>query len=95
MFATLFVHRHPREGFDQQIAELKTRIVPIVKQQPGFRSGTWSFDPIESRSYSHLVWDSEETARRFFTFLRAQATQPNPLGIELEEAHLNTVLTVT
>jgi hypothetical protein len=93
MFATVIVHRHPKDRFELQVSELKARIVPIVRQQPGFVSGTWSFDPIEGRSYSHLVWDSAESAERFVSFLRAQSTQPNPFGIELDAAHLNTILT--
>ena len=95
MYTTLFVHRHPRDRFDQQVKELESRIIPFVKQQPGFKSGTWSFDPIESRSFSHLEWDSEETAQRFLSFLKAQASQPNPFGIELDAAYLNKVLTST
>jgi hypothetical protein len=93
MYTTIFVHKHPGERFDEQVTELKERIVPLVKSQPGFLSGTWSFDTLAGRSYSHLVWESEESAQRFFSFLKAQATQSNPFGIVLDSAHLNVVLT--
>jgi hypothetical protein len=92
MYATLFVHTHPKGLSEEAQSELKSRIVPMVQKQPGFHSAIWSFDRASSRSYSHVMWDSEENAHRFYSFMKAQGGVANPHGIALESAMLTAVI---
>lgn len=43
-------------------AELEERVVPMVKQAPGFVSGVW-LAPQDGRAYSTAVFETEEQAR--------------------------------
>ena len=48
---------------DSGLEVLRKRIVPAIRQLPGFQSGTWLTGNEHGRGLSLTVWDSEESAR--------------------------------
>ena len=48
---------------DPGLEVLRERIVPAIKQLPGFQSGTWLTGNEDGRGLSLTLWDSEENAR--------------------------------
>lgn len=80
-YAVYAVYHHPRETWPQQKQFLHDRIVPMTKSQPGFLSGTWSYERNESKSVGWVVFDTEANARSLQTFMREEATRPNPFGV--------------
>lgn len=42
---------------------LREQIVPAIKAQPGFQSGTWLTGGADGKGLSLTVWDTEENAR--------------------------------
>ncbi len=84
MHHTLFaIYTHPRETWIQQKGFLHERIIPMVKSQPGFMSGTWTYDSKESRSYGCVKFGTELEARALEAFLRDEATRQNPMGVAM------------
>jgi hypothetical protein len=47
----------------QGLQTLRERIVPAIKNLPGFRSGTWLPGNDEGKGLSLTLWDTEEHAR--------------------------------
>jgi hypothetical protein len=68
----------------RQQAELDERIVPLVKHQPGFVSGVWSYDVAGGRSVAVLVFETERAARGMAEFVRQQMSTPNDVGVRLD-----------
>lgn len=75
-----------------QQKELHERIVPMVRQQPGFVHATWSYDAASHRSVSHLVFDSETAARKLAAYLQASAATANDAGVSFESLVVTEVL---
>ena len=48
---------------DAGIEVLRERIVPAIRQLPGFQSGTWLTGNEQDQGLSLTLWDSEENAR--------------------------------
>lgn len=80
-YAVVAVYRHPRETWPQQKQFLHDRVVPMTKSQPGFLSGTWSYERNESKSVGYVVFDTEANARSLEAFMREEAKRPNPFGV--------------
>lgn len=83
------VYSHPKETWSQQKQFLHERVVPMTKSQPGFVTGHWSYDSAESRSYGHVVFETEKDARALETFLHEEAKRPNPLGVAPVSIHVS------
>ena len=83
MFSIFGIFKMDPSRTEQHERELAERIVPLVKHQPGFVSGTWTYDEQRSRYLSHLVWSSERDARGFAEFL-LQTARAASNGVELE-----------
>lgn len=81
--ALFAIYNHPRETWTQQKGFLEGRIIPMVKSQPGFLSGTWTYDAKESRSHGCVRFASEAQARALESFMRDEATRPNPMGVNM------------
>ena len=92
MHAMIGVFKMDPMQFARQRKELDERIVPLVRHQPGFVSATWSYDRDEGRSYSLVVLDSEQAARKFAAFVKEQAAAPNDAGVQLESLTVAEVL---
>jgi hypothetical protein len=78
--------------FSQQKEALHSMIVPMVKAHPGFISGSWSYDTKAGRSYSFIVLESEESARKLATVVKEHNSKPNPFGVQLESLTVVDVL---
>jgi hypothetical protein len=92
MFALIGTFKMDTAQYDTQRRELEERIVPMVKHQPGFVSGTWSYDKKAGRSYSNIVFDTETSARKLAEFLQGQAQVQNAAGVHLESITVAEVL---
>jgi heme-degrading monooxygenase HmoA len=60
---------------------LKTRIVPQIKQAPGFVSGTWTRSPDGKEGRSIVVFESEEAARATLASVTAAMPSDGPVKI--------------
>ena len=86
MHAILIVTKMDTKQYDRQRRELEERIVPFVKNQPGFVSGTWLYDREGGTASSMLVFDSADNARRLGDAVRQQTSDPSArdAGVQLE-----------
>ena len=75
-------------------ADLEAHIVPLVRHQPGFVSGTWSCDVASARTVSHVLFATEQTARGFGEYLRAPGAR-RTAGAELESVLVAEVVAAT
>lgn len=74
----------PGRRAEQQVA-LHERIIPTLKQMPGFVSSTSSYDATTSRSHSHIVFETAQDAERYAAFVRGRGYgDPGQQGVELE-----------
>jgi len=80
-YALFAVYAHPRETWSQQKQFLFERIIPMCKAQPGFVSGSWCYEPKDSRTFGQIVFDTESNARSLETFMREEAKRPNTFGV--------------
>jgi hypothetical protein len=81
----------PTRQAEQRVG-LHERIIPAVKQFPGFVAGYWSLDPVSSRSHSYIVFDSGEAAERFIGFVRGDGREQSRAGVEIESLTVVEVL---
>ena len=72
--------------------ELRERIIPMVKHQPGFVSGHWSYDRARSRYHSFIAFAREEDARGLHAFLATQVANQRDGGVVFESASVVEVL---
>jgi hypothetical protein len=86
--ALIAIFNHPRETWEQQKPFLHQAIIPMVKKQPGFVAGHWSYDAVTSKSYSIVTWSTEADARAMLTLIRDNPKPPGApdLGVRLESA---------
>jgi hypothetical protein len=91
-FAMVSIHKHPKETWNQQEPFLHERIIPMVKAMPGFIAGHWSIDRSDYRSHSFILFASEADAARLATFIKDEASRPNPFGVQLLSASVSEVM---
>ena len=92
MHATIGIFKMDPARLAAQQPELHERIIPMVRQQPGFIAGSWAYDHAASRSYPYILWETEEAARAFAALVREIHSRPNPFGVELESMTVLEVL---
>jgi hypothetical protein len=73
--------------YDSARKQLDERVVPMVKQQPGFVSGVW-FNPSEGKGRSVMVFDSEDAANAAVEVLREG---PQNDAVSLDNVVINPV----
>jgi hypothetical protein len=74
----------PSKRAEQEVA-LHERIIPMLRQMPGFVSSTSSYDATTSRSHSHIVFEALEDARRYAAFVRGNGYGDQERhGVEIE-----------
>ncbi len=74
--------------FEQARQMLESRVVPGVKQAPGFQSGVWLAPEGNSgQGNSIVVFDSEDNARTAAERVRAQV----PTGVEVLDVQVREV----
>src|SRR4051812_14428428 len=92
MHAMIGIFKMDTQFFERQRQELSERIVPFVTHQPGFVSATWTYDRVLGKSYSLVVFDTEDAARKLADFVRADASRPNDAGVQMESIVVSEVL---
>ena len=84
MHAVIGIFKMDPAFYDQQLKGLKEMIIPMTKGHPGFRRGYWNYDRAAARSYSYIVFETDETARKFAAMVKEHNSRPNPVGVTLE-----------
>jgi hypothetical protein len=69
----------------EQRRVLQERIVPSARQVPGFVSGYWTSAAEGGRSYSFILFDSEEAARGFKKTVESNTENQVRVGIGRNE----------
>jgi hypothetical protein len=83
MHALVGIFDMDRALFAQQQQYLKERIVPAVRQTPGFVAGYWSYDHATSKSYSYIVLEDEAAVARLGEMVRSTTAQSTH-GVRVE-----------
>jgi hypothetical protein len=93
MHAITIVTKMDVQKYSLQRKVLEERIVPLAQSQPGFVSGTWTYDRASGRAWSLVVFDSEENAARLEAIVREGAKVPSPgeFGVEIESIWMGEV----
>jgi hypothetical protein len=93
MHAIVGIFSMDRSKHAEQRVELHERIIPMVRQLPGFVSGTWSYDPVTWTHYSHIVLDSAEAAAQLAAMVQQRLQeQGQDAGVKLESMNVVEVL---
>ncbi len=48
---------------EEQLRELRERIVPNIRRSPGFVAGYWMHDPATGKDHTLIVFETEDAAR--------------------------------
>ncbi len=67
---------------EEQIRELRERIVPNVRQSPGFVAGYWTHDPVTGKDHTLLVFGNEEAAQRCKIGVEQNSQRQGEVGIQ-------------
>jgi hypothetical protein len=67
----------------EQVSALRERIVPQVRQAPGFVAGYWALDDAAGKGHSFAVFETLEAANQMIAGMKSNLAGPNP-GVELE-----------
>jgi hypothetical protein len=68
----------------EQVEGLHAMIIPMVRRQPGFVAGYWTYDAAEHRSYSLTFFDTAENASEFKKLPERDTERARAVGIERE-----------
>jgi hypothetical protein len=91
--ALILVFNHPRETWEQQKPTLHQTIIPMVRAQRGFLSGHWSYDPVASKTYSHVTFRTEDDAKAMLSMAKSGPPPGAPdLGVRFESATIAEVM---
>ena len=71
------------EDFDPALEALHSRVIPGMRQAPGFVRGTWSADREAGRGIGVVTFDTRENAEAAKKFMESQTM---PSGVTLETA---------
>jgi hypothetical protein len=86
--ATVATFRMDLSRAEAQRKGLRDRIVPGVRQHPGFVSGTWMFDPDAETSLAVITFASRAAAESFRGNVRDNAANQAAVGVELVDIRL-------
>jgi hypothetical protein len=76
----------------EQQRELPERIVPMVRAQPGFIAGYWTYDGVNKKSHGLFLFESEETARGLKAFVEQDSQRGAEIGVHLNEIAVTEVV---
>lgn len=72
--------------YDEQYAGLKNKVIPLIRDLPGFVQGLWRGDDDAGRRHTNLIFDTEQHARDFTDFMATERQgSANDVGIALLE----------
>jgi hypothetical protein len=60
MFARLTTLQGSPDRIDQGIRFTEERVVPMSKQQPGFKGGYWAVDRSTGKAIAFTLWESQQ-----------------------------------
>jgi hypothetical protein len=75
------------ETSDESVAQLRSNVVPRVKQAPGFVAGYWTGSVGEGRAC--LVFESEGAAQQAVEMIKSE---PPPKGVTVDSAEVKEVI---
>ncbi len=70
--------------FDELMEQLKQRIIPFVRQSPGFVEGYWTYDHANGKSGGFTVLDTADCALDLKNTVESQAETQSDPGVQLE-----------
>jgi hypothetical protein len=79
----------PLESKHQE--ELETRIVPLVRELPGFVQGYWTADEQTGKLHSFIVFDEKDDVRRLKDVVESDSQPQARAGISYDSLSIVTV----
>ncbi len=76
------------ESADESAAQLRSEVVPRVKQAPGFVAGYWAGGK-EGSGRSCVIFDSEDAAQKAVEMIKSE---PRPAGVTLDSVEAREVI---
>lgn len=75
MYAALGAWSMQAGNQEEQERSLHENVIPMVKTMPGFVSGHWMSDETGSKTYTLIVFENEEAAQGFASFVLGDMRQ--------------------
>jgi hypothetical protein len=92
MHAIIGVFEMEADKQAEQRVGLHERIIPMVKNLPGFVSGYWSHDRSGPRHYSHIVFENAEAAEQLAAIVRSDVDRQRQAGVSIVSLNVVEVL---
>lgn len=77
---------------EQQQINLHERIIPTVRQTPGFLAGYWTRDHATNMAHNVILFESEETAHDFSKAVEQNAEMQAAAGVSFQGALITEVV---
>lgn len=83
MYALMSQWQAEESQYEFLIQGLRTQIIPMVEQTPGFIQGVWGWDHTTGKTYDMVLYDTEENARAVKTQIEEQPEPDAPIRLEV------------
>lgn len=80
---------------EQQQQNLQDRIIPMVRQSPGFLGGYWTREHAANMAHNVILFESEEAARNFKNAVEQNAEMQVAAGVTFQGAVIAEVVAHT
>lgn len=77
---------------EQQQINLHERIIPVVRQTPGFLAGYWTRDHATNAAHNVILFESEEAAHDFRKAVEQNAEMQAAVGVSFQGALITEVV---
>lgn len=84
MYALVSLWQLDDARYEEQQAGLRERIIPFVRQSPGFVEGYWTYNRSNGKSAGFTVLDTAEHAHDLKNAVESQAEDQHDAGVQLE-----------
>ena len=81
MYALVSVWSMAQGRLDEQLRELHDKVVPRVKNLPGFVAGYWNRDPVTGKAHGLAVFEDEADARHLKEFIEGDTKRSAEFGM--------------
>jgi hypothetical protein len=92
MHAAIGVFTHDKSRWEEQKQHLHARIIPMVKQAPGFVAGYWTYEPDTSKTHSFILFGTQADAERFASFVKGDVANRGDHGVTLDAFFVTSVV---
>jgi hypothetical protein len=92
MHAAIGVFTHDKSRWEEQKQHLHARIIPMVKQAPGFVAGYWTYEPDTSKTVSFILFSTQAEAERFVGFVKNDVAGRGNNGVTLDSFTITSVV---